>query len=402
MHGRRALVAVELRLLRARAHAGELMRRTEARLGHDTYDVWVGAQCAPEIVERLAAMAADAYVFLVDSVILSKHAAEIVERLRQRSTVHLRVLAIHERAKTLGLVHDILEWALESGISRRSCIVSFGGGATANVAGLVAALAFRGIRLVHLPTTLVAAADGVLSMKQAVNALVGKNLIGAFHCPSQVLVDVAWLRTLSDREVRSGLCEIVKNALVVEPDGCQRLRERLRNGIALDDADLAAIVEQGIAAKIAVLANDPEERCQGLIFEYGHTLGHAVEIASAGSLSHGESVAIGMLCAAEIAQDICTLSPAVVEAHVELLRLCGVTAGLVTAVSPEEVLRLVLFDNKRGYLRLPAGQIAMVLLEDLARPRFTGEYPLVGVPLEAITRVVMRGSLVRFGETASQ
>jgi 3-dehydroquinate synthase/2-deoxy-scyllo-inosose synthase len=343
----------------------------------------------------MATLRADKFVFLVDSAIMSTHALGLIEALRRFAAVETISIAPDERTKSLHLVQELLERVLQGGLSRRSCMVSFGGGMVANLSGLVAALAFRGIRLVHLPTTLVAAADGVISLKQAVNASVGKNLIGTFHAPAAVFVDVRWLRSLPQREWRSGLCELVKNALAADPDSRAALAERI-TAVPAEDRVIAELVQSGIRTKSKVMAKDPHERTSGLIFEYGHTVGHAIELASAGGLSHGESIGLGMLCAADVARRLVGLSEKAYESHVELLALCGVTRQVGSSISASEVASRLMFDNKRGYLPITSGEVPMVLLRELGQPNVTDGIPLTGVPAEVVASVILSGRAVRF------
>lgn len=365
-----------------------MMNARDIQFGAHRYPFHHGMRCGDEIVKRLLSLDADRYVLVVDEVVAGLHLEPIAKALARRAPVTTIELPAGEPGKVMGTVGGLIERALAQGITRRSVVVAMGGGVIGNIAGLAAALAFRGVRLVHLPTTLIAALDSVLSLKQAVNASLGKNLIGTFYPPTAVLLDYAWLDTLPERELRSGLCEMVKNTLAIVPERRGELGAVLRHDCRLEAAALAWLVDFGIDAKVKVMRDDERERGAGLVLEYGHTVGHALELAAPGALSHGEAVGIGMLCAAEIANRSFELSDADLEAHRVLLGQIGVSKARARSIPSAEVLRLLRFDNKRGYSPARPNELPMILLDGLGRPRHAGPRPLVPVAFADVERVV--------------
>ena len=370
-----------------------MMKVKDIQFGSHGYPFHHGVRCADEIVEQLATLGADRYVIVVDEVVARLHLGPVAEGLARHAPVTTIPLPAGEPGKVLATVGAVVETALAAGMTRRSCVVAMGGGVIGNIAGLAAALAFRGVRLVHLPTTLIAALDSVLSLKQAVNAPLGKNLIGTFYAPTAVLLDYEWLDTLPERERRSGLCEMVKNALAIAPERRAELAKVLRHDCRLGPRELAWLVDFGIDAKQKVMSYDERECGTGLVLEYGHTIGHALELAAPGALSHGEAVGVGMLCAAEIANRSFDLSDTDLEAHRELLARIGVGNAGAREIPTREVLRLVRFDNKRGYSPSRPDELPMILLDGLGRPRGPGQRPLVPVAFADVERVV--GGLAR-------
>jgi 3-dehydroquinate synthetase len=368
-----------------------MMKVREIQYGPHAYPFHHGMSCTDDIVQQLLALDADRYVLVVDQVVanLHPHLAPIAETLARHAPITTITLPAGERGKVLATVGSVIEGALASGMTRRSCVVAMGGGVIGNIAGLAAATAFRGVRFVHLPTTLIAALDSVLSLKQAVNGRLGKNLIGTFYPPTAVLLDYAWLSTLPERERRSGLCEMVKNALAIVPERRHELAAILRPDCWLEPDELAWLVDFGIDAKQQVMRYDEHECGTGLVLEYGHTIGHALELAAPGALSHGEAVGIGMLCAADIAHRSFDLSSGDHRAHRDLLELVGVDEARAAAIPTSTVLRLVRFDNKRGYAPGRPDELPMILLDALGRPRgAAGPRPLVGAPFADVERVV--------------
>lgn len=368
------------------------MKTRDIRFGAHAFPFRHGFDCTREIADRLLALGADRYVLVVDEVVAQLHLEPVARELGRRAPVAVIALPAGEPGKSLATAGRVIEEALARGMTRRSCVVAMGGGVIGNIAGLTAALAFRGVRLVHLPTTLMAALDAVLSLKQAVNASLGKNLIGTFYTPTEVLVDHRWFGTLPERERRSGLCEMVKNALAIVPERITALSTVLRPDCELDAGALRWLVDFGVDAKLSVMKDDEKERGEGLVLEYGHTIGHALELAAPGVLSHGEAVGVGMLCAAEIAHAAFGLDAEALETHRAMLARIGVTKSRARAIPTDEVLRLVRFDNKRGYGAAGPDEIPMILLGGLGLAlrdgAERGARPLVPVPLAAVEPVV--------------
>lgn len=266
---------------------------------------------------------------------------------------------------------------VEAHIDRGIVIVAVGGGVVGNLAGLIAALLFRGIRLVHVPTTLIAAADSVISLKQAVNLSLGKNLLGCFHKPTAVLVDLNFLRTLPASQMRSGMYEIIKNALTVATENIPLLESGLKPDANYSDAELMSFVEAGLLAKQKVMKADKCERKEALVFEYGHTVGHAIELAAEGRVPHGEAVGLGMIVAAEVSSRLGRLSDSDRQLHHRLFMRNGLTIRLPAGVTVAAVMALLRMDNKRGYVCARPDQVAMILLDGLGVPAGPVGRPLI-------------------------
>ncbi|MET9356572.1 2-deoxy-scyllo-inosose synthase [Streptomyces sp. NPDC006617] len=373
-------------------------------LGETRYPYFYGYDCMDRIVTSIAAYDADRFIVVTDDNVLARHGESLLPALGAHAPVQVLSLPAGENIKSPANLASHLEEAIASGATRRSVVVAFGGGVPGNLAGVVAALLFRGVRLVHIPTTTVAAMDSVISLKQAINSCSGKNHIGTYHTPEAVYLDVALLRTLGDRELRSGLCEATKNCLAIRPDVVPDLRRVLARGDLAAPDTLLWLLEESLEAKISVTAQDRYEQRTGLVLEYGHTLGHAVELCdqrlrgSAG-LSHGEAVMFGMLAAARISAQVGGLTLDDVALHDELAHALGaplvVPAGLETA----EVVGVVRRDNKRGYLPVTGEEAAMVVLDELGTPMGSRELPLVPVPMDLIRETVAGLRTERHGLT---
>ena len=211
------------------------------------------------------------------------------------------LVADGERAKTLGTVTRVHDALVEREADRSSVILALGGGVVGDLVGFAAATFLRGIRVVHVPTTLLAQVDSAIGGKTGVNHALGKNLIGSFHPPSLVVADPAVLATLSRREFRAGLYEVIKYGVIADP----RLFERLRvthTAILARDADaLTPLVIASCRIKAAVVSIDEREAGPRRALNFGHTVGHALEaVTDYRRFRHGEAVAYGMLAALSI------------------------------------------------------------------------------------------------------
>ncbi|MEW2402003.1 2-deoxy-scyllo-inosose synthase [Streptomyces sp. NPDC046862] len=349
----------------------------------------LGTDCTEDILARLASHDASSYLVVADTTVAGLYGHDLTARIdKQVAPAHLLIHKVGEPHKSLSTVEALAHQALEQGIDRRAVVLALGGGVTGNIAGLLAALLFRGVRLVHVPTTVLAMLDSVLSLKQAVNATTGKNMIGTFHAPVEVLADTAMLRTLPAREVRSGMGEVIKNALAIRPSMLDRLGGSLRADAAYDDETLQWIIFESLAAKALVTAADMHERRSGLVLEYGHTTGHAIEHASRGAVAHGAGVAVGMIVAAEVSRRLGHAQTDLVSLHRELVAAAGVHPAVPADADITLVKERIAYDNKRGYLDTRPRHTPMVLLKAPGQVLHTGVLPLVPVPLALLEEVV--------------
>lgn len=246
-----------------------------------------------------------------------------------------------ERGKTLGRIEQAAGRLLGAGLTRRSLIVAFGGGAVTDAAGFLAAIFMRGIDWVAVPTTLLAMVDAALGGKTAVNLPVAKNAVGAFHPPRAVLSDPRTLRTLPRRELRSGFAEALKYGLL-RPwllEGTAALARRGRAG-----ADLVA---DAALVKLEIVERDPTELGERKLLNLGHTFGHGVEAAGGfRRFAHGEAVAVGMAFAFRLAARLGRVGPQAVETAEAALQGAGLPVRVPAAVARRAAV-LMSHDKKR-------------------------------------------------------
>ncbi|MCK9793528.1 3-dehydroquinate synthase [Isoptericola sp. 4D.3] len=266
----------------------------------------------------------------------------------------------------------------QADFTRSDAIVSVGGGATTDLAGFVAATWLRGIKVVHVPTTLLAMVDAAVGGKTGINTAEGKNLVGAFHPPAGVLCDLAALESLDRWDLVAGMAEVVKTGFIADPRILELVEghaEELRDWKGADATEetwavLAELIERSVRVKARVVGEDLTEQGLREILNYGHTLGHAVELTERYQWRHGAAVAVGMVFAAELARLGGKLDDAVVDRHRAILT----SLGLPTTYRGDrwdKLLAAMQRDKKtRGSL------LRFVVLDDVARPtRLEGPDP---------------------------
>ena len=331
-----------------------------------------GAAFDQAATEAIRALAADRVFVVVDAAVARLYADDVARFAAFGGAPGVVFVAPEgERCKSLTVLGDVAEAILSGGATKRSLVLVFGGGATMNVGGLAAALIYRGLRLCYVPTTLMAQNDVVPSMKTAINFCGRKNNFGTFHPASLNVVDTRYLHTLPAHEMRAGMGELVKNALVLG-GGHFTIAERMLDAHpegTLDDGLLAEIVEAGIVAKLPALAVDAQEARAGMIFEYGHTVGHALELCyPAGVLPHGLAVCWGMRCCAYVASRLGLMEAGEAARHDTLIQRLlpeGLPDPRPTA---GDVMFRVMRDGKRGRAREADDECSCVLLTAVGKP----------------------------------
>ncbi|GAA2184309.1 3-dehydroquinate synthase [Brooklawnia cerclae] len=258
-----------------------------------------------------------------------------------------------ELAKTPAILTDCWRALADAGFTRSDLIIGIGGGATTDLAGFVAASWLRGVDFITVPTTVLAMVDAAVGGKTGIDLPEGKNLVGAFHEPQGVIADLDLLRTLPDREVSSGLAEVVKAGFVRDGRILDLIRESPEGSRDVTSARLAELIRRGVQFKADVVAGDLREtttpvggRLGRELLNYGHTLGHAIEAWEHFELRHGEAVALGMMFAAHLSRRLLGLSDDAVATHRELLEVLGLPTGYRAA--PWEELRTLMGRDKKA------------------------------------------------------
>jgi shikimate kinase/3-dehydroquinate synthase len=272
----------------------------------------------------------------------AKQTLEVLKRARYESQV--TSIPPGEAYKTMTTVQSLWEVYLAMGLERSSTVVALGGGVVGDLAGFAAATYLRGVHWVMVPTTLLAMCDASLGGKTGVDLPQGKNLVGAYHPPSLVLADPATLSTLPEAEFRNGLAEVVKHGVINDP----LLFDLCRQGWDAVFASREEIVCRSMAVKVRIIQDDPFERGKRASLNFGHTLGHALEVTSNYCLKHGEAVAIGMVSAARLAERLGLADHGLTQEISDTLQHLGLPITIPASLDSERILAAMRVDKKRA------------------------------------------------------
>ena len=278
--------------------------------------------------------------------LLYAHSFEQACRLKGFSTVRITIPA-GESSKSLACVYEIYQALAINNAGRDACIIGLGGGVTLDIAGFVAATYMRGISYISIPTTLLAMVDASIGGKTGINLSEGKNLVGAFKQPSAVLMPLETLNTLSEKDWLSGCAEIAKTAMLEGEDFLTWLRENTEGLVSRNEDSVNAAVQQSVLFKAKIIEADSLElNGQRVLLNYGHTLGHALEVCCGyGSVSHGQAVAEGMRFAARLAVEVEDIPVSFVKEQDKLLDSLNLV-GLPFDVSADDIYKAMLHDKK--------------------------------------------------------
>ncbi|GIV84134.1 MAG: shikimate kinase [Candidatus Roseilinea sp.] len=353
----------------------EAYRRERIRIAVDApaasarYDIVIGEGALDTLGFMLAGRGwAPPFAVVSDAHVAARYGERVLCALaRAGLDGFLHVMPAGEAHKTLASVEAMYRAFSAHGMERTSAVIALGGGVVGDTAGFASATFLRGVPLVQVPTSLLAMADSSIGGKVGVDTDFGKNLVGAFKQPDLVVADLSVLASLPPRELRCGLAEIVKAALLSGGAAYVRLREAATSGALTDwrsPALLNALVD-AILLKRAMVQADPFERGQRALLNLGHTFGHGLEAWSGFRLKHGEAVALGLVCAARLSHAMGVCEDALVAEVIGLLRSVGLPAALDDArdalgglaFAPDAVWRYMLSDKKKR-----AGKLRFVLL----------------------------------------
>jgi 3-dehydroquinate synthase len=343
------------------------------------YAILAGAGVIRRAAQEIAALGRFSSVHVVSSPKVWRAVGKTV----QRGLRHSKGSAIHlfddaESAKNLRSLEQITRSLCRAGADRKSLVVAVGGGVVGDVAGFAAASYLRGVDLVHIPTTLVSQVDSSIGGKTGVNLPEGKNLVGSFYPPRLVLTDPELLRTLSEREFRGGLAEVIKHAIIADTKMFAMLEKDMERVLRRDRQTLSLLIPRNVEIKARVVSNDEREAGLREILNYGHTFAHALEsVTKYRRYQHGEAVAWGIIAAAFLGHEVGLTRADDVSRIVALIRRLGAlplwprvpAAALLRAMRSDKktrsgILRFVLsprIGEARSYDTIPVHAVERVL-----------------------------------------
>jgi 3-dehydroquinate synthase len=329
------------------------MKTITVPLGERSYDI----EIAPGLIDHLAsANWLDQYAeiaILTNDEVAPLYAKTLSDQLQQNGR---KVLLFAEPA---GEQYKSAEWLQRAwdaladfGLTRRGAIIAIGGGVVGDWAGFVAATWMRGVAFVQIPTTLLAMVDSSVGGKTGINHPRAKNLIGAFHQPQRVIIDINTLRTLPIRQIRAGLAEVIKYGVIADATFFKWLEKNIEKALALDESTLLHIIARSCEIKAEVVGEDERESDsvgRRAILNYGHTVGHAIEATTEyGQLLHGEAIAIGMEVAARLAKklNICEDVDDLVKRQTALFQRAGLPVVMPDKSTFNELWNAMTLDKK--------------------------------------------------------
>ncbi|HKV56519.1 MAG TPA: 3-dehydroquinate synthase [Candidatus Binataceae bacterium] len=327
------------------------MESFRVELGPAAHSVHVGREIVADIgrLVRDAGLKPGRAALITDSNVARLYAGPTLAGLANAGfkTEAIEISA-GEPSKSLVTLEQVYDRLVAAELDRASVVFALGGGVVGDLAGFAAATYLRGLRLVQIPTTMVAQVDSALGGKTAVNHRTAKNLIGAFYQPHLIVADVATLATLPEREFREGLAEVIKYGAIMDLALVESLERRMPAILDRDPDTLEQIVARSLRHKAFVVASDEREGGLRKILNFGHTLGHALEASAGyGSYFHGEAVAIGMVAAARLSSPYAGLSVDEASRLEQLLVAAGLPTELPAGWLGEEFIRALRLDKKR-------------------------------------------------------
>jgi len=292
------------------------------------------------------------YVIVTDSHLTPKGESLLAAFRRRGLTADLVSFPAGEGSKSRRVRDEIEDGIIRIGAGRDSALVALGGGVVGDLVGFVAATFNRGIPYIQVPTTLIGMVDSSIGGKTGINHPAGKNLIGAFHQPSAVYIDVDYLRSLPDRHYASGLAEVIKCGVVADRALFSSLETHLDRILRREPDLMSRVIEACCRIKAKVVMEDPRESNRRKILNHGHTVGHAIEILSGFRLAHGEAVSIGLVAEARVAARLGMLSPEAAERVGRLCERMGLPTAVPAAFTPAAILEVARHDKKNRLGRI--------------------------------------------------
>lgn len=310
--------------------------------------IHLGCRIENKLPDYLKQLSFDRIFFFTETHLLDLLANNLVATLSSQFDCTIEFIPSGESSKGFSRLEEICEKLISQGASKKSLLISFGGGVVGNIVGLAAGLLYRGVRYIEIPTTMTAQTDSTLSNKQAVNGRQGKNHFGLYHAPIFIWTDTSYLSTEPAFSKRCGIIEAIKNGFIDDASFLHELDSILRPDVNFSEEELFALVNKIIQSKLKILKTDPSEKQRGIILEYGHTFGHAIEWLQKGSMSHGEAVSFGMKIAAKLSQRLGLIGQEDVDLHWHMIeKKLGFINSFPSDISAENLMDAMVTDNKK-------------------------------------------------------
>jgi len=338
------------------------MDRVHVHLDREDYPIYFADGKKGSLAQALGRhLESPQWIIITNPTVDKLHGAALKKELKKLGSIHTLQIPDGEKYKNLQTVEKLYKEFLKHKVDRSTPIIAFGGGVVGDVAGFAAATYLRGLPLIQIPTTLLAQVDSSVGGKTGVDLTAGKNLVGAFHQPKLVYIDVSMLKTLPQREMLCGSAEVIKYGAIASESLFSTLEKKVASFLHLDSVLLKKVVKECVKIKANVVERDEKETL-GIrsVLNFGHTLGHAVETLSGyKSFSHGEAVAIGMAFAVQLSESLGLTKAWTVDRLMNLIHEMGLPHQ-VPAYSKNAYLQVMARDKK-----MEKGKIRYVLLKKI-------------------------------------
>jgi 3-dehydroquinate synthase len=346
---------------------GKAMTSVTAHTKNKIYDVLIGDNILSQINRMDKILSADRFALFVSTRIMQLYKDIIKKSFSGYNSFDIFTMNDGEKSKNYRYAEGFLNKMLKNGYTRKSAVIGIGGGVAGDFSGFIASVYMRGIPIIHIPTTLLAMVDSSIGGKTAVNLSLGKNIIGAFHQPQMVISDTNFIKTLPEKELKNGLSEVLKHALIGEKKLLDILNKNDLKSIRESDI-LQKIVYLSVLFKSRIVEKDEDEKGLRAILNFGHTAGHAIESMSGfKGITHGEAVAIGLKIEMEISRRIGWLDNEEVSAVNELISRYDLIYNTKN-LNAEKIIEHMKYDKKNF-----GGKLKFVLLKGLNNPVYNQE-----------------------------
>ncbi|MGH1471772.1 MAG: 3-dehydroquinate synthase [Cellvibrionaceae bacterium] len=346
------------------------MRSIKVQVPNKSYSISIGQDALDKSIDQVNDIVNGRDICIVTNQTVSDYYLESTKKIFSNNKIDVVILPDGEQFKTLQTLDQIFDVLLENKHHRTTVLVALGGGVIGDMTGFAAASYQRGVDFIQIPTTLLAQVDSSVGGKTGVNHRLGKNMIGAFHQPKKVIIDIDVLNTLPSRELSAGLAEVIKYGLIADAKFYSWLEENIEKLMALDSDSLIYAIERSCQIKADIVAKDERESGVRAYLNFGHTFGHAIENAQGyGSWLHGEAVAVGMVMGLDLSIRLGWVKEDEKKRLVNLL-----SRAKLPTLAPKEMTTEVFLSLMAGDKKVLDGKIRLVLLRSVGDAVVTDDF----------------------------
>ncbi len=346
-----------------------MMKTLQVALADRSYPIYIGDNLLSQTHLLTQHIAGKEVLVVTNETVAPLYLEQVLQMLTAYRCQSV-ILPDGEEFKNLTVLNQIFDKTLSAQFSRNMTMIALGGGVIGDMTGFAAACYQRGVAFIQIPTTLLSQVDSSVGGKTAVNHALGKNMIGAFYQPKCVIADTTTLNTLDDRQLSSGLAEVIKYGLINDADFFVWLEQHMPDLRARDHAALAEAIERSCQDKADIVAQDEREQGVRALLNLGHTFGHAIETGMGyGTVLHGEGVAIGMVMAAQLSYAMGWITNNDVDRIKQILLAAGLPILPPKELSADQFMSLMSVDKK-----VQDGKIRLILLKAIGQAIISDDY----------------------------